>query len=154
MTSTRTRNEQRDAAREALRELYPVGSTVHTKLLHVSRSGMLRSIAVLYPTPAGTIRDVSGLVARAIGSKLHSPTGGVAMGGCGMDMGFALVYSLGRALYPDGQPCNGSDGYEIGTGPRCTSNDHSNERGDAYRAGFRKGRLHSDSGYALSHRWV
>jgi hypothetical protein len=153
VTSTQTRNDQRDAARTTLREMFPVGSTVHTQLLHVSRSGMLRSVAVLYADGDG-IRDVSGLVARATGSRLHQPTGGVSMGGAGMDMGFALVYNLAHALYPDGQPCTGSDGYGIGDGPRCTSNDHVNERGDAYRDGFRVGRVHSDSGYALSHRWI
>jgi hypothetical protein len=153
MTRTAERIATRDNARHQLRELFPVGSTVNTQLLHVSRSGMLRSIAVLVPGKNGAVRDVSYLVAEATGSKIHKPTGGVAMGGCGMDMGFALVYSLGRSLYPDGQPCTGSDGYSD-DGPRCTSNDHVNERGDVYRAGFRKGRVHSDSGYALNHRWV
>jgi hypothetical protein len=149
VTTTTTRKAERqaqtDAAIASLRELFPIGSTVHTKLLHVSRSGMLRSFAVLVPE-GGTVRDVSGLVARVIGARLHQPTGGVAMGGCGMDMGFALTYSLARALYRDGFPCTGQDWH--GANP-CPSNDHSNGDRD-----YIAGRLHSDPGYALTHRHV
>jgi hypothetical protein len=151
MNTTTTRKTERqaqtDAAIASLRELFPIGSTVHTKLLHVSRSGMLRSFAVLVPE-GNSIRDVSGLVARAIGARLHQPTGGVAMGGCGMDMGYALTYSLARALYRDGFPCTGSDGYHS-EGVRCPSNDHSNGDRD-----YTAGRLHSNPGYALTHRHV
>ena len=30
--------------------------------------------------------------------------GGIKIGGCGMDMGFYLVYNLGYTLYPNGTP--------------------------------------------------
>jgi hypothetical protein len=62
--------------------------------------------------------------------------GGLKIGGCGMDMGFALVYALGRKLYPDGFDC---------AGERCPSNDHCN-RVEATH--------HKDGGYALRHAWI
>jgi len=141
-------SDKREAQAEAaaqLREYFPIGSTVSTVLRHVSQSGMTRSISVIgvhedEPT------DVSWLVARATDNKVDHKYGGVRLGGVGMDMGFALVYGLARTLYRDGFPCTG-----IRTGrERCPSNDHSNER----EPNFAAGRLHSDPGYALNHRWI
>ena len=74
--------------------------------------------------------------------KMHTgPNDGIKISGCGMDMGFEIVYQIGRALWPDGVPC-------IGEG--CHSNDHSNERERNYTVG----RMHGDSGYALRQRWL
>jgi hypothetical protein len=120
------------------------GSTVYTTVMHVSRSGMFRVIKVVVTDDDGA-HDLSGFVARAIGSKFDQ-RGGVAVGGCGMDMGFHVVYNLSRAMFADGFPCTGSDEY----GSRCPSNDHSNER----VRDFTPGRMHSDPGYALNHRWL
>lgn len=164
MTSTATARKitERDAARAALRELFPIGSTVSTKLLHVSRSGMLRSFAVLV-SEAGEVRDVSRMVAEVIGAKIHKPTGGVAMGGYGMDQGYTLAYSLGRALYSDaleaerGIPAEGRPPFRCigGHGAYCPSNDHTNERSRApYVSDYSVNRVHSDAGYALSHRHI
>lgn len=88
-----------------LRELFPPGAKVFCTVTNVARSGMSRSIRVFAimagdrehgPEP----RDVSDAVAAVIGAR--SVKGGVLMGGCGMDMGFALTYELSHALYPDG----------------------------------------------------
>ena len=38
----------------------------------------------------------------------HERWGAVVIGGCGMDMGFALVHALSYALYPDGQDASGA----------------------------------------------
>lgn len=147
--STMTKKAQAAAEREEaiaqLRAMFPIGSSVPTVLRHVSSSGMTRAISVLDPA---SLRDVSYLVAKATGDRLHPTKPGVRVGGCGMDMGFALVYGLSRTLYRDGFPCIGlSDQPRV----RCGSNDHANE----WKApDFTPGRLHSDPGYALSQRWV
>jgi hypothetical protein len=47
-----------------------------------------------------------------------------------MDMHYHLVYSLGRALYPEGHRCTGKS--------NCPSNDHSNAYGEAVDLFFRK----------------
>lgn len=123
------------------------GSTIYTTLLHTSRSGMMRVIKVIVPGD-GQVFDLSGAAARAVGARYDDHRGGVIMTGCGMDMGYAVVYDLSRVLFADGFACTG-----VIDGPRrCPSNDHSNERGDD--ADWTPGRIHSDPGYALHHQWL
>lgn len=154
------------------------GDTIHTVTLHTSRSGMSREIKAVRVDADGP-HDISHLVAKVIDTR-YGNRGGVVMGGAGMDMGFALVYALSRALFPNGHECTGDR--------TCHSNDHSNDYnestrmakarllGDAWATdltdeqweqvrdladtirneelGYRKGRHHSDGGYALGQVWL
>lgn len=140
----KTSQAERDAARDTLRGMFPIGATVRVRLDHVSRSGMTRDIVVMGPDGA----NVSRLVATATGDRMSPYREAVRVGGCGMDMGFALVYGLACALYgPDRFVCNGvRDGRD-----RCPANDHVNEWRNP---DWTPGRVHSDAGYALGHRWV
>lgn len=120
------------AARDRLRELVPPGSTISTVLLSVSSSGMSRRIMPVV-TVDGQPFDLSGLVARAGIAKRARSGDGLTVGGAGMDMGFHLVYSISRALYPDGHRCTGErehrtkrDGTRVHP---CPSNDHANDWG-------------------------
>lgn len=158
---TKKEQSEQEEARVTLREVFPPGSTVHTVLRHVSRSGMQRSISCLSGGADGGVQDWSWAVARAIGMKFDRDRGGVKIGGCGMDMGFAIVYDLSYALYGEGFGC-------IGEG--CPSNDHSNgdrdytphgHRGALYDArACAKGdksslcHWHKEGGYSLRQRWV
>lgn len=90
------------AARARLENVFPEGSRVYTILRHVSQSGMSRSISVVGQDTDGVLWDASYLVARALDAKVDQRYGGVKRQGCGMDMGFDLVYSLARALHGDG----------------------------------------------------
>ena len=158
-----------------LHDLLPPGTTVHTILRHVSKSGMSRDISLVILTPDGP-RDITALAADAMGRKLsgYCDFPAIRVGGTGMDMGYHLVYSLARALYPDGHMCTGTRD--------CPSNDHSNDYGrlarqwdkahnreggrlsddDAAarqdwigsRRTYRRNRRHSDGGYALRQRWM
>ena len=106
MTSKKQKAADRAEAIETLRKILKPGDAVTTTVLHVSRSGMSRVImcqAIDFGEPDHHpyIRDISGLVADAIGDRWDD-RGGVVVGGCGMDMRFATVYALGRALFPDG----------------------------------------------------
>lgn len=139
MATTKAQLAERADAQDRLRALLAPGDTVYTVLRHVSASGMTRHIGAVIMVD-GAPMDMSGLVARAIGERFHPRNGGVVMGGCGMDMGFHLVYVLSRVLYPDGHPCVGV--------VRCPSNDHSN--GDRNYGAH----VHADGGYALRHRWL
>lgn len=122
-------------AREALADIKP-GATIHTVLRHVSPSGMTRHIDV-YTIENGELAYRSWYVAKVIGAPVHvGRHDGIKVGGCGMDMGFSIVCSLSRALFPDGFDC-------IGDG--CPSNDHSNHEDRQH---------HPDGGYALRHRWI
>ena len=114
---------ERAEALVGLRELFKPGDSVHLILESVSRSGMSRSIRVLAPyvrTDDGQIDYLhpNHLVSVALGVR-RSTREGVIMGGCGMDMGFALVYELAHALYPQYQ-C-------LGKG-KCPSSYHVNHR--------------------------
>lgn len=120
------KKSERDARRAdaitRLREAIPAGSTVYTVLLNASRSGMSRTIKCLavineydsrmdYDESGMTsfskeitgshIRDISMDVAKALEIRLSKDQEGVIIGGCGMDMGFHIVSSLSRVLFPD-----------------------------------------------------
>jgi hypothetical protein len=155
---------ERDAAVARLREWLRPGDTVHTILRHVSRSGMRREIGVVILGADGSDLHPNYLVAKALGERLNKRGDGVVVGGCGMDMGFHIVYSLARTLWPDGHGC---------TGERCPSNDHSNgdrdytphchswipspeqiRGGSGTPKGNYREHWHRDGGYALRQRWL
>ena len=106
------------------------GDKVYTILRHVSASGMQRRISLVIPyvlqdgRTGITTLDYSAAI--AIDAKLH-PKGGIVINGCGMDMGFELVYRLGCALWPNG-----------------TDEPHGTRNGEPDREG----------GYALKHQWL
>jgi hypothetical protein len=68
--------------------------TIYTKVNHVSKSGMQRIISA-YIVIDGHIQEIRYLpnFSDLKWNDLHS---GWKMNGCGMDMGFALVYNLAR----------------------------------------------------------
>lgn len=110
-----------------LRRLFKPGDDVATVLAHVSKSGMRRSIKVLAVNESGEIIDVSWVVATVVGRSFDRKNGGVICNGCGMDMGFDLIYAMRRSLWPEGTP-----------------EPHSTRNGEPDR----------DGGYALKQYWV
>ena len=137
---------ENEAIPEWLKPQLVPGSTVYTKVDHVSRSGMSRVISC-YVVDGGEIRDISYFVSQALGWGQSDKHGGVKVGGCGMDMGFHLVYSFSRALYPKGFHCIG-EGESWAT--NCPSPDHVNPGDRSYSPE----RFHTNSGYALRQRWL
>src|SRR5512133_1108404 len=132
-----------------LQEHLKPGATVYTILRHVSRSGMQRSISLQIITD-GEINDITGRAAAVMGSRRDDKRGGIKVGGCGMDMGFHLVYNLSRTLYPNGWICVGKD---------CRENHWArdyHEDGTKTERKVPKGKKtrHADGGYALKHRWL
>lgn len=147
-------------ARAELVRLCPPGTTIYTKLNHVSRSGMSRSI-----TPYVIVDNAPQYIAYSVAvlfGQNRDRYDGITMRGCGIDMGFALVYNLSSTLYRGGFGC---------IGERCPSNDHANGDRDyrphddgtprdasevgtdipqkrAYR------HYHRDGGYALRREWL
>lgn len=145
----RVSEELRQESLDRLRELLPPGTTVHCVLRHVSRSGMCRWIDLFTFEPRANGQKcaqnyLSGYAWNVGTGEGQHPgdqrdgRGGLRVSGCGMDMGFALVYDLSRRLYPDGFACIGPD-------RSCPSNDHNNrvER-----------KHHPEGGYALRHAWI
>ncbi len=73
------------------------------------------------------IRSIGWTAAKAMERTFDSDKSGIRIGGCGMDMGFSLVYDLGATLWPKGTP-----------------KPHSRRNGEDDRSG----------GYALKHEWM
>lgn len=75
-------------------------SRVYLVLRRVSRSGMVRHISVVFIHPDGYALHPNWAVSRVTGYRLVSRDGhdAIHIGGCGMDMGFALVDDLNHAL--------------------------------------------------------
>ena len=93
----------RETAIERLREVFPKGSTAYTQLLDVSASGMTRWIQVLKisrnrPSYWGGYVNI---VLDYAQSERHGSRC-VKVGGCGMDMGFHLIFTLSSILHGDG----------------------------------------------------
>tara|TARA_Y100000004_G_scaffold186334_1_gene237735 strand:+ start:404 stop:721 length:318 start_codon:yes stop_codon:yes gene_type:complete len=95
----------KEEAIKRLKEEIKKGDTLWTQLNHVSQSGMTRHISVRqikkdYPL------DWTRLVSIALDWKeaknRFGGYNGIKVGGCGMDMGFHLVYTLSKVLYDDG----------------------------------------------------
>lgn len=109
-----------------LRKLLKPGGRVYTVLRHVSSSGMSRRID-LYTIKGGQLVYLSGYVSKALDYRRHPRENGLVVSGCGMDMGFHLVYELGSVLWPKG-----------------TSKPHSTRNGEPDHSG----------GYALKQEWI
>jgi len=94
---------EKDSAAESLREILKPGDTVYTVLRSKSRSGMNRRIDLYAITPEGAnsqprLRYLSGHAAVLLDIKRSDD--GLKVDGCGMDMGFSLVYNLSSVLFP------------------------------------------------------
>ena len=99
--------EEKQEALERLKEWIKKGDTLHTTVRHVSRSGMMRHISVKHlkatdnPERPVNVSNYDYHIARVLDLPEAPNYQGVKIGGCGMDMGFHLVYSLSRALFKD-----------------------------------------------------
>lgn len=149
---------EKEKAVKELREILSPGDTVYTVLRHVSRSGMTRYI------DAFVMRDerpyyLSYLTNEVLGWRRSRKYDGVKVEGCGMDMGFHLVYSLSRSIFPDGFgekcilcPYRATTREEL---KHC--NDNLDEGVTPHEFRGRNGDTSgwdNDGGYALKQRWL
>jgi hypothetical protein len=123
--------ENQERAKSYLINLFSEDTRVYTKVNHVSSSGMTRHISC-YVARDNQIIDITWYVSQVIGERRNSKDGGIVVSGCGMDMGFALVYSLSQSLYPKGFYLN---------------------EGECGRNGDTSG-YDCDGGYRLKQQWV
>lgn len=125
-------------AQETLRDMLKPGTKVYCILRHVSASGMTRNISLVVKGTAGSegVDNITHLAARAMGETPREYRGNwvIRVGGCGMDMGFHLVYNLGRYLFPNGFIPS--------------------EAGLYGRNGVPPTEVDPDGGYALRHEWL
>lgn len=105
MTNTQ-KDLKKSEAIEHLKKLLKPTDTVYTVLRHVSGSGMTRditAIAIIINERTGKAMplNISYYVADALGWTFKDDNSAVRVGGCGMDMGFHLVYTLASVLFRD-----------------------------------------------------
>lgn len=88
------------AARVYLETVLSHGDTIYCNLRSVARSGMSRTIdfyAMVHGEPNRITYSVAVLT-----DNTTTKDGALRVPGCGMDMGFAVVYDLAWKLYGDG----------------------------------------------------
>lgn len=166
---TKAQQSERDEFIAKLRETLKPGDTLHTVVRSVSRTGMSRVIDVyrFYTDDKGTVRKdwLSYWIAKACGFTFQDQRGkpeGIKIGGCGMDMGFHLVYEASRVLFPDGfgVKCD-SCGFRFATAEEAKSKaakfQQARSKGHQHafvgRNGDRSG-WDNDGGYALNQEWL
>ena len=150
-TSDKAKNE----ARANLRKWIKPGDTVHTLLEHVSRSGMSRTIRVVL-LKDGEALHPNYAVSTLLGYPCAKRGNGFNVGGCGMDMGFHVVHSLGYALF--GEEASKGTGKEANALRRAIGK-HTKfylTQGGAKMPDWRKPdpRWFGATGYAIKHRWL
>ena len=123
--TTKKQLEQQQA-KESLLEMLKPGDTVFTRLNHCSKSGMMRVIDLFVIRDNEPLR-ITWSACKATGRTYNDKHDGMRIDGCGMDMGFEAVYTLGYYLWPNGTP-----------------EPH----------GTRNGEPDKDGGYALKQRWL
>jgi hypothetical protein len=116
-----------------LREVLKPGSEVYTTVKQVAKSGMSRTMT-LHIVQDGRICGVTYSAAVVLGEP-QQKDGSIRVHGCGMDMGFEVVYRLSRRLFPDGFK------------PRDAGKDYG-------RNGTSADDIDKDGGYALKQRWM
>jgi hypothetical protein len=142
MSKKKQTDEEKATALKNLKRALKPGQTIYFVVTHVSKSGMQRSIEFYIPcfdkvwdtsrnkgfggyTRRLAISRITWEMSRVLGYRIDQKNGGIIVGGCGMDMGFHCVYTLGSRLWPKG-----------------TSKPHSTRNGEADSTG----------GYALKSR--
>jgi hypothetical protein len=112
--TTKAERQQAESQREdallRLRAILKPGDTVYCVLRNRSASGMTRRISVFAldkqdaktRTAGWFIHDISFDASKVLRERINHDDGGLIISGCGMDMGFHVVYELGRRLFPEG----------------------------------------------------
>lgn len=151
------KERDRNESLETLRKLLQPGDTVYTILNHVSRSGMSRRIS-LCVGHGKEIQNITWDAARAMGDSTkqggkYVQDAGMVVPGCGMDMGFHIVYSLSRTLFPDGFGVTSIGGIRPRSKEHATELTAENKTTFYGRNGDPSG-WDNDGGYALKQSWL
>ncbi|MBU2504119.1 MAG: hypothetical protein KJ879_03665 [Nanoarchaeota archaeon] len=128
---TISKSEQKNSL-ERLQNLLNEGDTIYCILRHISRSGMSRLISFSCIKEEKHINldyDISKIL-----NYRRGKYEGLKVSGCGMDMGFSVVYEIGRKIFPNGG-----------------SLEHSPRKYQEERAG---NQTEIDGGYLLKHQWI
>jgi hypothetical protein len=159
--------DAKDDSAVYLKTILHPGDEVKTILRNCSRSGMSRRISLVVAVD-GDVQDITFHAARAMGENIkqgrcYVQDGGLVVSGCGMDMGFHVVYNLSQTLFPDGFGVEGKLSKLPKTCPPLTVMRPSSKENAFYavalgyefhgRNGDKTG-WDDDGGYALKQKWL
>lgn len=80
------------------RKVCPIGSDIYVQRHHISPSGMTHALSFYVVTKTG-LSCIDDLIHDIAGYSFDSRHGGLRVRGCGMDMGFAVVYNFSGEVY-------------------------------------------------------
>lgn len=148
-----------DEALTRVRAWIKPGDTLYTILRHVSSSGMSRDISLVYIKPNAkegqAIYDLDYNAQMILGYPAPKRGSGLRVGGCGMDMGFHMVYTLSRYLFPDGFGEVGEKGNKKKRPKTKVEAEKMVKEGwEFYGRNGDKSGWDNDGGYALKHKWL
>jgi hypothetical protein len=86
---------------ELIRWIRKTRPTIYTQLEHVSQSGMFRRISVCVMRNNKPVW-INELIDKLTIYKTDKRKTGLRVSGCGMDMGFAVVYNFSSKVFPYG----------------------------------------------------
>ena len=93
--------EDKLLANETLFRILEKHEKIYCSVKHVANSGMSRHIA-FYVADGDKILTITRLIGVILDLPYRERTGGLFISGCGMDMGFHIVYNLGLVMFEDG----------------------------------------------------
>lgn len=128
---------------------------LYTTLRHVSRSGMQRVIDV-HVIQDNEPRWLGYMVAKAMEYRFDDRRQGIVVGGCGMDMGFHIVHSLGYALYgKEASEGEGDDANQLRAELLKADRSYYMQGGQPEPDATKPDRLwFGGAGYAFKHQWL
>jgi hypothetical protein len=102
--TTKAETAAQQFATKQLAGMLTKGETLYTINRHVSSSGMTRHISVFRVDNKGEIECLDWIIARAgIFKRVNrNNMEGLKVTGCGMDMGFHVVYTVSSIVLGDG----------------------------------------------------
>ena len=99
LTKKQLAEQNKQEAIKELKELMESHDfTIYTDLNHASKSGMTRSISCYVRNKEGYSKNINHLIEN-MGTFKEDKYGGLKVTGCGMDMGFHLVYTTSVNVY-------------------------------------------------------
>lgn len=160
MTATKAKKPtkaeaERQEAIEWLRNVLKPGDKIDVIIRRVSASGMTRLMDFYLFDKGCERRYLTGMIATACGYKRKDSH--LKVEGCGMDMGFSVVYNLSRVMFPAGFGVMGhNDKKKVRQRPKYREDIASmKKRGFKFRGrnGDTSG-WDKDGGYGLEHRYL
>lgn len=102
LTKKAQAEQEKQETIKTMKKILKPGKVVYSILRHVSQSGMSRRISFFTIGTDKKPFDLDWYIEKLGDYKRSQHHQGLVVGGCGMDMGFSVVYNVSSILYPKG----------------------------------------------------